>query len=331
MRVSSLLLLVLAQATVAIAADAPTLMLRDVRACLPLPDGGVLAGTSGGLVHLDPALAIRRSWGPADGLPSATVHTLAEQGDTLWVGTGAGLVRARRVAGRLELAQVFASAPVRAALPHPAGVLVATWGDGVLQLDAERGALVRLGMARPGPRPPAGWSSRAVGLATTGGRFFAALVGHGLYEIRGGALVRVPVELPAIMALGAHEGALYAGTLGGVYRVDGDVATRVQDVDARWLTSGPDGLLAATYGAGAVRIDGRRATPLHEGARFANAVTQRHGATCVGGRDGSSASSSLSSPAQSHSRSPHDSLCGSSQGKRGASTVAIDTHKANTT
>ncbi len=286
MRASALLLALLLQSAPAPAAIQARLTLRDVRACLPLRDGGVLAGTPGGLMRLDADLEVRRAWGPADGLPSATIHTIAAEGETRWIGTGGGLAEAREVGEELEILRVFPSAPVRAVLPHPEGLLVATWGGGVMQLDG-RGRLVHLPAER-GPRPSsaAGWTQRAIGLAVVNGRYFAAFTGDGVYEIRGGALHRLPLHLPAVMALVGHDGALYVATLGGLFRVDGEAAIRVHDLDARWLTSSEAGLLAATYGQGAVRVGARRTKVLLDGGRYANTVTRRHGVTCVGTRDG---------------------------------------------
>src|SRR5687767_13709434 len=69
---------------------------REVRACLPLPDGRVLAGTTGGLALFREDGALLRLQTALDGLPGTRVSALARDPDgAVWVGTEAGLALLR--------------------------------------------------------------------------------------------------------------------------------------------------------------------------------------------------------------------------------------------
>src|SRR5262245_1931086 len=68
---------------------------RDVRACLPLEGGAVLAGTGGGLVLVRADGTALPPWTALDGLPETRVHALLLDGERLLVGTEGGLAEAR--------------------------------------------------------------------------------------------------------------------------------------------------------------------------------------------------------------------------------------------
>src|SRR4051794_28379919 len=71
------------------AADFPTDVLtdrRDVRACLPLEGGAVLAGTGGGLVLVRSDGSARAPWTALDGLPETRIHALLHHEGVLWIG-----------------------------------------------------------------------------------------------------------------------------------------------------------------------------------------------------------------------------------------------------
>src|SRR5271170_7696953 len=68
---------------------------RDVRACLPLDGGAVLAGTGGGLLLVRADGTARAPWTALDGLPETRVHALLRDGERIWIGTEGGLAAVR--------------------------------------------------------------------------------------------------------------------------------------------------------------------------------------------------------------------------------------------
>jgi len=61
----------------------------------PVEDGAWAALLEGGLARVDARGLEVESWGAAEGLPSDVVNAVAASGDTVWVGTAAGLARVR--------------------------------------------------------------------------------------------------------------------------------------------------------------------------------------------------------------------------------------------
>jgi hypothetical protein len=115
------LLAVLALPAVAAAAPIVHTDTREVRACLPLPEGGALVGTGGGLVRVDAAGVRREVWTAADGLPGTRIEALIADGDRLWVGADGGGARitARRWVDRRVAAGRCATSSPTPASPTP--------------------------------------------------------------------------------------------------------------------------------------------------------------------------------------------------------------------
>ncbi len=299
----ALWLCVIEPAPAALGAAAPPgadLLAQDVRACLPLTDGGVLAGGPGGLVRLDRAGNPLGWLREPEGLPGTTVWALAPEpseaapdagssaGRRILVGTEGGLAVLRVQPEGLDVAERYPAAPVRALFGDPAGALVATWGDGLLRYDAVRHTLTPVPFV--GARIPAG-ARRAVAVARSGADAIVATGGSGLWRLGPAGLEPWHVSLPNpyALALGESADTLLVGTLGGLVAV-GKAGTRLENpADVRAALRVGERLWLATFGAGVLERhpDGRmQPLELPEEIRFVQGLGQAAGRTCFATADG---------------------------------------------
>jgi hypothetical protein len=243
---------------------------RDVRACLPIEGGAVIAATGGGLLLVRADGTARAPWTSLDGLPETRVHALLREGERLWIGTEGGLAAATLRGDDLSIEKTVASRPVRAIVRHEGALFAATWGEGLVRVDERRGRIVPVHGA--GPR-------LAGALAVHEGALFAGGP-SGLYRLEGGKVVPVAGAPTSIWALGAHEGRLWLGSLTGLASLAGGKLRTESDADVRALLPDAGTLLAGTFGQGAVEVrDGRlRALAGLGGKAFLQAMGAR-GAT----------------------------------------------------
>ena len=254
---------------------------RDVRACLPLEDGGVLAGTGGGLLLVRADGTARAPWTALDGLPETRVHALLRDGKRLFIGTEGGLALAHLEGDALAVDRALASKPVRALALHEGALFVATWGGGVARLDEARGALVPLRVAR-------GAEARFTSLSPFEGALVAGSA-SGAFRVSGRALVPLAGAPASIWALAAHGDRLWIGGLGGLSSLAAGALRVESGSDVRALLGGDDGLLAGTFGQGALELRaGRLATipELDHDAAFVQALGAAGATRCLGAREG---------------------------------------------
>ena len=285
------------------AAAASSTTAGRVRTCLPLADGAVLVGADGGLLRLDAALEWTASVGAGDGLPGARVHTLAAgPGGAVWVGTEGGLALVDPNPTVPRVVRSWPGAPVRAVLTVGDALYVGTWGDGVARIAVAAAPEDRLQRLPVRGGLPSEARERVTSLVALDGVVYAGSAGAGLFRVEDGrALVPVAVDLPhpQIFALGAWQGRLWVGTLGGVVVWDpergavvggaagGAGAGATADVRAFAVVDGA--LVAGTYGEGlwapegAVRAAGGG---LPDGVRFVDAVAAGGGGVCVAAHEG---------------------------------------------
>lgn len=243
---------------------------HDVRACLPLADGRVLAGTAGGLVLTDAQLQATERLTALAGLPGTRVHVVAMvsgQPARFWIGTEGGLARlfVANGPGGAQVEKTWPSRPVRALLDTPDGLLVATWGGGLFRLKNDQLTTVAASKAN------------MTSLALHDGSVVIGTAGQGALRLIGSELSPVAgiSETSYVWALRSTPTGLDVGTLIGRLHIARDGATKVVSTrDVRAFSH----KLEATFGEG---VTGGPAD-----VRFAHAVRTAHGATCVGARSG---------------------------------------------
>ncbi|MDB4998434.1 MAG: hypothetical protein JWM74_5866, partial [Myxococcaceae bacterium] len=226
----------------------------DVRACLPLDDGRVIAASAGGLAQLAADDHVERVWTSLDGLSDTRARALYLEGSTLWVGTDRGLTEMSVAPAGLSFVRSIPSSAVHAIASHHGIVHVGTWGAGVLRLDASKGSLV----------PVAASTARVGSFAVLDGALFAAAERDGLVRVDANALVPVRApELPSTVwsvavARDRGEPRLYIGGLEGTASWSRGVAQRESTADARAMTSTDGGaILVATMGDGLLASNAR--------------------------------------------------------------------------
>ena len=250
---------------------------RDVRACLPLDGGAVLAATGGGLLLVRADGTVRAPWTALDGLPETRVHALLREGERVWIGTEAGLARGRLRGDDLVIERAIAGKPVRAILRHDGALFATTWGDGIVRVDEKRSRFVTI------PSNERRFST----LAAHEGTLFAGGV-SGLVRVEDDKASPVAGSPGSIWTLASHGGHLWIGSLGGLASFAGGKLQVVSDADVRALLPAGDALLAGTLGQGAIEVrDGAvHALPELAEAPFVQAAGAAADTRCVGGSDG---------------------------------------------
>jgi hypothetical protein len=253
----------------------------EVRACLPLPGGDALVGTTGGLVRVDAGGAARRAWTASDGLPGTRIDAVVADGDRAWIGSDGGvaeLALAPDAAGD-RVVRALATRPVRDIARRGDATYLATWDGGVIELGG--GAVAMRG-------GPAAARMRVSALAVSGGALWAGTAA-GLYRMRSGrtgGLDRVsggPAEVTALLArgdslwIGASDG-LWLRDTAGLRALGGGEVRHLAVVDGAVVAAGPEGLVTVDRG----RVVALPGAP----AGFAQAIAAAHGAACTGGLDG---------------------------------------------
>ncbi len=287
MRAISYLVLALV-ALPSLATAAPVIVHTDtseVRACLPLAEGGALVGTGGGLVRVDAAGVRREVWTAVDGLPGTRIEALVADGDGLWVGADGGGARIDVHGATLRIAARFAGRPLRDVVRHAGVTYAATWEGGVVIVDGRRPRAVPFKGKRLAGR------MRVAALASQGGTLWAG-TDAGLYALRGTRLERVAIAgdapEPAITGLVADGDRLWLATGRGLFVRDPDGVRLVGGGDLRRLAMIDGALVTADLGAGLRLLDRGRlvALPGGPGLVLPQALASHGGASCVGGLDG---------------------------------------------
>lgn len=288
MRTAALSLVLLAALPAVSAAEPATTTIhsdtREVRACLPLADGGVLVGTGGGLVRLGADGTRRAVWTAADGLPGTRVELLAADGDGFWLGADDGGARLALAGDRLTVTQTWRGRSWRAVVRHDGGTYAATWEGGVVRVRGGRTEAVPFkGRARG--------QARVTALASQGGTLWAGTAA-GLFARRGKRLVRVALvdgpTAPAVSGLVADGDRLWIATSDGLFVREAGTIRHLAGGDLRAVAMLDGAVTTAGIGNGVRVLDrGRLLTPAGgPQLRLAQAVGAGAGAACAGGLDG---------------------------------------------
>jgi ligand-binding sensor domain-containing protein len=270
-----------------VAAAAPAVRVhgdtREVRACLPLPDGA-LVGTGGGLVRVGADGATRAVWTAADGLPGTRVDAVVAIDDDVWVATDAGAARVRVTGDAITIEQALASRPVRDVARSNGDVYLATWDGGVLRV-AARGLLpVPFATAAAG-------KDRVAALAVAGGTLWAGTAA-GLFRLARGQMEPVALGDAAIGAIASLYGdgeRLWIAGAGGLFVRDGNTMRAIGGGELRRVTSVDGAIVVAGMGDGLARVDRGRLVALPgapRGLAMAQAVAANGSAACAGGLEG---------------------------------------------
>ncbi|MFT5429778.1 MAG: ligand-binding sensor domain-containing protein [Myxococcota bacterium] len=252
---------------------------RDVRSCVVLDDGSILAASSGGVFRSSAAGV------PGDvelaGQSSYVVRELdGELGPEVYAGTEHGLWRVSIEKDQLSVKLVVASFAVRDVLKWNGTLYVATWGGGLRTLDG--------GTATAVPFATVGSSAarmRQTSLVIHDGRLVVGTAGGGVFELVAGLLHPLggasAVDTMVWSLLSTPSG-LVAGTLAGQYLFAAGQWTQRSSDDVRALASGPaHGELAGTFGRGLLAKDMAEGT-----MKYVAAVDVRNDTVCVGGPQG---------------------------------------------
>lgn len=226
----------------------------DVRACALDDDGRAIAATGGGLAIVDggETTVVTR----LDGLPGTQVDALARDGEgRWWIGTEGGLARVEIGADRIEVLDAIDGPAVRAIGLEATGVLVGTWGQGVMRL--EDGGLRAL--EREASDGAA--SRRITAMRRHDDAWLVGTAGAGVWRIDGERVRPIGLEDALVWSLASDGERLWVGTLEGLYRGT-DELRRTSLVDAREVSLVGDDVVVATLGDGLQTFD-----PTGEAAR----------------------------------------------------------------
>lgn len=286
---------------------------EETRVCAPLPGGGALLGTAGGLVRIDAAGAITGRWTASDGLPGTRIEALVALGgdaelgaaEELWLGADGGAVKlAFSAAGELVTSGAQLGRPVRDVERFAGATYLATWNGGVRKLvdpsssppSSPSSSSVAVPFAGPSPgKQTAGARAQVTSLAVAGGMLYAATAA-GLYRLERGRLVKTTVDgltaAGSIAALHGDGDTLWLATAEGLFARRGDGVTRgFGGGELRAIAALHSELVVAGVSEGLQRVDRGRLVAF-AGQRpprqltFAQALGVRGDAVCTGGLHG---------------------------------------------
>lgn len=295
----------------AVRADEIHTGLTPVHACLPVPVPGgevsFLAATDGGLVRVDASGQVHAVWTALDGLPGTRVRALVRDRGELWLGGESGLARVRLGAaphapgapGSIAVLERHQSAPVHAIARSGDALYVGTWGRGVMRLgkrglvpvpvamdenDRARNSAAAAGDGAPDANQP---HARVTSLAELDGALVAGTWG-GVYRMEGDGLRAHALAGTLVWSLLAVDGALWVGTVDGLHRLAQGQTRRVAGGDVRGLWRGADGIAAAHFGDGVQALAGHawRSMNAPAAAAHAQAYAEEAGAACIAAHDG---------------------------------------------
>lgn len=232
--------------------------ISDVRACTIASDGRITLATAGGVARLKDG-HVEQVLTALDGLPDGRTHALSGN----WVGTERG-------AYDLSTKRVVGNAPVRAILETSNETYFGTWGKGILKLS---GGDVPFGT-------PNALRLRVASLAMFNGALVAGTAG-GTLRLESNKLAAFGPST-STFALATVGDRLYAGGLEGLVSIAAGVTRNESDADVRALATDGSGVLAATFGAGVLRV-GNTSTTFHSNP-FAQAIGAN--GRCIGTADG---------------------------------------------
>jgi len=228
----------------------------DVRACALDGEGRAIAATGGGLAVVaaggDTTVLTR-----LDGLPGTQVDAIARGDGAWWIGTEGGLARVEVAAEGVEVVEAFEGPAVRTIGLDSGGVLIGTWGGGVMRLDDGRLRALEHESTGTGAA-----SQRITSMGQHDGAWVFGTAGAGLWRLDGERLRPTADLSDALVWSVASDGErLWVGTLEGLYRGT-DELRRTSLVDARDVSLVGDEVAVATLGDGLLRFDAARGGPV---------------------------------------------------------------------
>ncbi len=263
----------------------------EVRACHPLGGGDFLVGTGGGLVRVDARGTTHAVWTAVDGLPGTRIDSISSVGGQLWVGTETGAAAVTLDGARLAVTRTADTRSVRDLISFSGVTYVATWEGGIKKLGVD-GSLTTVAF-RGGKLSRSTTAtqnrSRIAALAVADGALWAGTAG-GLYRMRSGQFELVTIETGAneVTSLYGDGRVLWIATTAGLYAREGTNVRGYGGGDLRRVTRVDGEIVAAGLGGRAVRVDRGRlaATTLPDALVMTQALAEREGAACAGGLDG---------------------------------------------
>jgi two component regulator with propeller domain len=251
-----------------LASAAPTVVTTDVtetRACLPLPGGGALLGTAGGLALAGADGQVGAVFTAVDGLPGTRIDAIVPAGDALWIATDAGAARVTLRGEALTMGRKV---------------------DGAVRDVAQLGTTTYFATpagVRAGARtlPLKGG---AVALAVAGNALYAGAPG-GLYQLVDGKLARIS-GIAAVTALYGDGDALWIGSPDGLRVRRGGQLEPIGGGEIVRIGRLDDAIVAVELGEGLVRVDRGRLARIASPRGLVMTLAAHGSAACAGGLDG---------------------------------------------
>jgi len=263
----------------------------EVRACYPLGGGDFLVGTGGGLVRVDARGTTKKVWTAVDGLPGTRIDSISMVGTTMWIGTETGAAAVTVNGSKLGVTRTAETRSVRDMVSFSGATYVATWEGGVKKLAADGSSTVVAFRGGNTSRSTTAIQnrSRIAALTVADGALWAGTAG-GLYKLRNGQFELMTIETNAneVTSLYGDGAKLWIATTAGLFVREGATVRGYGGGDLRRVTRLDGEIVAAGLGGGVVRVDrGRLATTtLPVALVMTQSITEREGAACAGGLDG---------------------------------------------
>lgn len=261
--------------------------LSQVHACalLDRAQGMALGATDGGVVLVGEDLLPRAVWTALDGLPGTRTHALLREGDTFWIGSEHGIARIRPGGPKLEIIEQHRTDDVRALARVGRDLYIGTWGKGVLRLHDRALAPVPV-HGQSGPS-----QLRVTDLVVMDGNLVVATAGNGLFRLEQGRMKPMVASLAGAMvwSLAVQGKVLWAGTVDGLYRIEGAEIQAKNQADVRDVLVSGRNLWLATFGQGIQHLDEAgivRPASTPANAQFAYTYADQGGAACIGTHEG---------------------------------------------
>ncbi len=263
----------------------------EVRACYPLGGGDFLVGTGGGLVRVDARGTTKKVWTAVDGLPGTRIDSISMIGTAMWIGTETGAAQVTLDGARLAVMKTSGSRSVRDMLAFSGATYVATWEGGIVKLTTDGSSTMVPFRGGNTARSTTAIQnrSRTAALAVADGALWAGTSG-GLYKLRNGQFELMTIETGAneVTSLYGDGAKLWIATTAGLFVREGATVRGYGGGDLRRVTRVDGEIVAAGLGGGVVRVDrGRLVTAaLPTELVMTQSITERDGAVCAGGLDG---------------------------------------------
>ncbi|AKF09074.1 ligand-binding sensor domain-containing protein [Sandaracinus amylolyticus] len=258
----------------------------DVHDVAVMPDGRVLAATSGGLVVIEGG-RVARTITSADGLPGTRLRALDVIDGAIWAASIEGVAE---LDGALSVTRTIAIARARRVVRAHGALWIATYGDGLFRVRDGAPEPVTLG-SDPAYARQTDALARPDGLwIATAGRGVVRLDANGV--IRGRIRQAQGLSHDLVWDLEPDGDDVLVATLAGVSRVtaDGAITARADETraaqrlavrDVRTIRRAGARTIVASWGGGVAELDGSRARPVRGASTRARAVVAQGDLTWI--------------------------------------------------